>query len=74
MKKDGGSAFPRIYMGDMSGMSLRDYWMGQIVPAWIIALSQGRRGERYMEGEIVDEVIWKSKLIVDRMLNEREKE
>ncbi len=89
MKKDGGSAFPHNSMKKVAlpfegreiwesesiqGMSLRDYRMGQIVPAWIITISQRRRGDRDLESEQVDEVMWRSKLMVDRMLNEREKE
>ena len=64
MKKTGGSAFPRIYKEDMSGMSLRDWFAGMAM--------QGLMSYDY-DHDNEDVAKWAYE-IADAMIAEREKE
>ena len=74
MTDTGGPAFPVTYELTPNGvpgsfvergMTLRDYYMGQVVPAMVI-----QTGDKHFW---LDEVIEKSNMVVDRMIAERSK-
>ena len=81
MKADGGAAFPVLRTGpkytergtpygeqiySVGGMSLRDYYVGQVMPALIIAFGHDAGYDR--EGAVAE-----ASKLVDAMLAERER-
>lgn len=67
-KPDGGSAFPDF---KQTGMSLRDYFAGQALPAAIGALNNG--GALTVRGEQLEMIAKYAYDIADAMITERAK-
>ncbi len=82
-KNDGGPAFPgeqgHIPDGTWnqtweSGMSLRDWFAGQAVKSWIIALVARRDEPGYSDNGVLDSATMLAYATADAMLAERDQE
>jgi len=87
MKKDGGHAFPHnitamdreprgkhYHLSGYDGMTLRDYFAGQALPAWIQALTTRSTELGYTDGYAAHEAARLSRISADAMLAEGDKE
>jgi len=65
--KDGGPAFPTGFMGVYHGMSLRDWFAGQVLPTMLFEWLRGDLEESYQK-RVED-----AYRIADAMIKERKK-
>jgi hypothetical protein len=72
-KKDGGPAFPRKFMDDSPGMTLRDWFAGQVIGHVATDTSIGRSITAMNAEEVAAHLARLSYAIADAMLAERSK-
>lgn len=73
-KDNGGNAFPALYHDDTPGMTLRDWFAGQAIPAIIAATSAGQHnpGMKVPQGAtIVEGMAHDAYELADAMLEAR---